>query len=164
MIVKTKIELEAKADPNIPNDAAQGTVTPIMEACREQHLAVVKLLASAEGIELNAVSTKWGGKTALDYAERGDSGSAWIASGALSLQWALDRALAEEHTTGAAATMLSAGGSELRAANLPLQSYKSSFKPGSSYLLYIIPFYITFGIAYIGPYMHKDRAEQVHML
>jgi len=87
-----------------------------------------------------------------DYNSSGVA-SEWVNSGVIKLQWALDRALAEEHTTGAAATMLSAGGSELRAANLPLQSYKSSFKPGSSYLLYIIPFYITFGIAYIGPYM-----------
>eukprot|EP00965_Chrysotila_dentata_P204250 6182221-Pleurochrysis_carterae.AAC.1 len=71
--------------------------------------------------------------------------SAWLKNGGVAFALAFDQALAEWHLPGAQLNT-----SELSAAKLPLPAYSSNFAPNTGYLLYVIPFYITYGISSIG--------------
>ena len=66
--------------------------------------------------------------------------SPWLSSGGLMLQYALDRALADRHTPGASSAMANLSGSVINAAKLPLPAYSSNYAPGSSWIVYVIPF------------------------
>lgn len=91
------------------------------------------------------------------YSQDTDGGrtSAWVYSGGLALQLALDRALAALHTPGAAATIGALGGDPPQFAPLPLPRFDSGYAPWAGFLMYIIPFYITWGCSSIGQYMIK---------
>ncbi|KAL1529048.1 hypothetical protein AB1Y20_000011 [Prymnesium parvum] len=85
-------------------------------------------------------------RDALDDVTR--VASVWVLSGVPSLLSALDRAFAERHTHGAAAMMSRTLGN-ISVAKLPLPAFKSSYLPGSDFLLYLVPFYVTYGITSI---------------
>jgi len=75
--------------------------------------------------------------------------SPWVGSGIPPLLAALDRVLAERHTPGASALISQTLTSNMSVAKLPIAAFKSSYKPDSDFILYLVPFYVTYGIAQI---------------
>ena len=76
----------------------------------------------------------------------------WQYTGGFALEVALDRILANGHTAGASAVMDQIGGTprDLTMARLPLPGFHSNYAPNSDYVLYILPFYIVYGVMSIG--------------
>ena len=85
-----------------------------------------------------------------DYAPRNSWGSPWQWSGGLLLEMGLDMAIAETHTPGAAASATMLTGNGLKTAQLPTPPFKSRYSPDSTWMLYVIPIYVTLGSTMLG--------------
>ena len=76
----------------------------------------------------------------------------WVYTGALAIELALDRIIANLTSPSAADVMRAMGGTvgDYRVARMPIGGYRSNYAPGSGWVLYVIPFYVVYGIMSIG--------------